>query len=281
MVYNWLHLRCINPNVRAAQTIPGREMFAWLATYTRSILVAEGACMMNRWRVSFLGLLLTGLVACGSATTTTSNQSLDDSTPTTAAAGGAAAAPTSSTPQARSTPSAPVAGTAPASAPATPQPNGTLPTGWQVYRGPADFPFVIAYPPDWTVDDSQFPEQSVIYINGPSGNDTVEIVGSAQQSGANIDVLRDEFFNDKTAFCDKKGIESTSTRQISGVPFSILGATCDESDELSYLLVASGVKDGDEWSFAMRTLYARKDVVVKDIFDPMLASLNIYALLPH
>jgi hypothetical protein len=234
---------------------------------------------MKRWQGVFLGLLFTSLVACGSVTTTTFNQSLTDLTPTTAATSGSATTGGAATPESRTTSSSPRAATV--AAPATPQPNGTIPTGWKVYRGPADFPFVIAYPPDWTVDDSLFPDQSVIYINGPSGNDTVEIDGSAQQSGANIDVLRDEFFNEKTPFCDKKGIESTSKRQLSGVSFSILGATCDQSDELFYLLVASGVKNDDEWSFAMRTPYARKDVVVKDIFDPMLASLNIYAMLPH
>ena len=103
------------------------------------------------------------------------------------------------------------------------------------WRGPAALPVVVAYPPDWTVDDSLFPDQAIISINGPSGNDTVEIDGAAQQSGANIDVLRDEFFNKKTAFCDAKGIEMTATRPVSGVPFAVLGATCEQSSELFYL----------------------------------------------
>ncbi len=72
-------------------------------------------------------------------------------------------------------------------------------------------------------------------------------------------------------------IEYTAQRQISAVPFALLGASCEISGELLYLYVGSGVKGGDEWSIAMRTSYGRKGVVVKDYFDPMLASLNIYA----
>jgi hypothetical protein len=165
-----------------------------------------------------------------------------------------------------------------------PPPGGAIPAGWRVYRGPREFPLVIAYPPDWTVDDSLLPEQHVVSFLGPGGADgladTVDIEASAQPDDPNIDVLRDAFFYRKSAFCDRKGIAATWYRQVSGVPFSMLGADCDSSDSLSYLQVASGVKDGDEWSVELRTPYERKDRVVAEIFDPMLASLTIYALLP-
>ena len=252
--------------------------------------------MGRRWWHAIAGLGLAGLMACGQGPATVAVRSLDEPTPTAAATGRGAATPAIGTTPAASAPptatrppgSAPPAPTrAPASptagggAPAVPQPNGTIPAGWQVYRGPAALPVVVAYPPDWTVDDSLFPDQAIISINGPSGNDTVEIDGAAQQSGANIDVLRDEFFNKKTAFCDAKGIEMTATRPVSGVPFAVLGATCEQSSELFYLLVGSGVKGGDEWSIAMRTPYERHQVVVNDIFEPMLASVNIYAPFPR
>ena len=78
-------------------------------------------------------------------------------------------------------------------------------------------------------------------------------------------------------FCDKTGIERTSYRQLSGAQFAILGATCNASTTLGFIQVASGLKGGDEWNFGMRTPYARNEAVVHDIFDPMLASINIYA----
>jgi hypothetical protein len=34
MIDKWLHRRRINLNADAAQAIPPRELFAWLATYT-------------------------------------------------------------------------------------------------------------------------------------------------------------------------------------------------------------------------------------------------------
>src|SRR4029079_919867 len=134
----------------------------------------------------------------------------------------------------------------------TPRPNGPVPAGWKVYTGPRDFPIVIAYPPDWTVNDSLYPEQLIISLVGPQhGQDQeqrVDIEPAAQPTGANIDVQRDEYFYRKTEFCDGKGIESTARRQVSGAPFATLGATCDQSDVLYFLQVASGVTGGDEWN---------------------------------
>lgn len=157
---------------------------------------------------------------------------------------------------------------------------GNLPAGWTVFRGPAAHPIVIAHPPDWMVDISHFPAQSVIYLNGPSGEDTVEIIWGTRQTEANIDVLRNDCWRQKSEFCDKKGIEHTERRRLSGVPFAILGASCEQSNDLFYLLVASGLKEGAEWSFVMRTTHGNKDAVGRGIFAPMLASLNIYAPLP-
>jgi hypothetical protein len=142
---------------------------------------------------------------------------------------------------------------------------------------------VIAYPPDWNVDDSLLPEQRIVYFYGPDGREGVERIDieiGQTQTGANIDVQRDEFFHRKSEFCEQKGIEYTEHRQIAGVAFAILGATCDASNELSFAQVASGLKGGDEWNILMRTPYERKEARLREVFDPMLASLNIYADAP-
>lgn len=242
---------------------------------------------MPRWRSILLGLLIAALVACGGAVATP-NQAGDTATAT---APPSKSAPTGAPPLAPGTPkTAATAATVPTATRTAsagtpiPQPNGTLPAGWKVYRGPREFPIVIAYPPDWTVDTSYFPDQAVIFIYGPNGREeqeVVEIVGGMQEADANIDVLRDDFFQKKSEFCEKKGIEYTEQRKLSGATFAMLGAACEQSNDLYYLLVASGLKNGDEWSIVMRTRYERKDSVGRAIFDLMLGSLNIYALVPQ
>lgn len=263
---------------------------------------------MARWRAMLPGLLVAGLVACGGAPAATISQAVTNSTATTGPASAPSAPGGATAPVATATAvtaAAPVTvstrGPATATETATeedpgetptptrdpgaargPQPGGVVPAGWKIYYGPRDFPIVIAYPPDWRVDTSLRPEQAVIFIIGPDGeseNEMVEIVNGAQQFDANIDVLRDDFFYRKTDFCEKTGIEYTTRRQINGATFALLGATCDSSNTLTFIQAASGLKGGDEWDFAMRTPYERKETILHNVFDPMLASLNIYALI--
>lgn len=263
---------------------------------------------MSRRTIPLLIVLL-ALAACGGGTAG-SGRSVADPTATTAprasaAPSVAAAAPTAAATVATARPSAAAQGapgTTPAasaggqpsatprplgaapSAPAgTPQPLGTVPPGWKVYRGAAILPFVIAYPPDWTFDDSLLPEQRIVYFYGPDGRDDLERIDieiGQTRTGADIDVQRDVYFNQKSDFCDKKGIEYTEHRQIAGVAFAILGATCDASNELSFMQVASGLKNGDEWNIQMRTRYGSKEARLREIFNPMLASLNVYGKAP-
>lgn len=253
------------------------------------------------WRRTFLaGLLLAGLVACGGATTTSSGGLLADPTATAIPAGPGgitptlvATAPSSAAPTPRPTVAAttvPAATRPPAPSPAAtagatavPQPNGTVPAGWKVYRGPVEFPFVVAYPPDWSVDGSLLPEQRIIFLYGPDGRESTERIDieiGQTQTGANIDAQRDAFFYRKSEFCAQKGIERTDHRQVSGVAFAILWATCDASNDLSFMQVASGLWGGDEWNVLMRTPYDRKDARLRAVFNPILASLNIYAPVP-
>jgi hypothetical protein len=144
---------------------------------------------------------------------------------------------------------------------------------------------VIAYPPDWRVDESLYPGQLIIFIVGPHDGENeeerIDIEPAYNGDEANIDVQRDDYFYRKTEFCEQKGIEYTNRRQISGAAFAILGATCDQSNVLYFLQVASGVTGGDEWNISMRSTYDRKEAYRRDIFDPMLASINVYALLPR
>jgi hypothetical protein len=251
--------------------------------------------MRSRIRALFPGLLLAGLVACGGAPTATSGQAVTSATATP----GAASAPfgTATPPGTASAPgAAPTIAVSPTAPPAAAAigtrapgaigaaPGGTIPPGWRVYRGPAEFPVALAYPPDWTVDDSYFPGHYVLFLYGPDGREEEELIQiniGGVQPDANIDVLRDEFFRVKSDFCERKRIEYTEHRRVAGATFAILGATCESSDRLSFLQVASGLKDGDEWDVLMQTPYARREARLREVFDPMLASLNVYARIPR
>jgi hypothetical protein len=252
-------------------------------------------------------LLLATLAACGGTPATTAPQVLTNPTATVAPTTAPTAAPPapSAAPALTATPApaAPSSGptatpraAAPSGAPGqasspvptapsatTPKPNGPIPPGWKVYVGPRAFPFVVAYPPDWTVDDGLLPEQRIVYFYGPGGRDDAERIDleiSQTGTGADIDVQRDEFFHEESQFCDQKGIEYTEHRRISGAAFAILGATCDSSNELTFMQVASGLTGGDEWNILMRTYYDRKEARLREVFDPMLTTLNIYGQAP-
>ncbi len=279
---------------------------------------------MIRWRTFALCLAAVALVACGGTTAVAPPQRLAEATgsgapiaavptrssapaptaravtrtaapqstvpatmtvapPRSAVSGTATPASQSSAPTPAPT-SGGVGGTPPAGPTAVPQPSGAAPVGWLVYRGPTQFPFVIAYPPGWTLDDSLLPGQRVIVIYGPNmGADSEEIYIELRQTatGADIDVQRDEFFYTRTDFCVERGIEYTTRRTLSGVPFALLGATCEGGNALTFMQVALGLNGGDEWSVTMRTPYEHKAERLREIFDPMLASLNIYARAPE
>ena len=210
-------------------------------------------------------VVLIALVACGGTPESIGNQVPTNPAATAPAASkppSASTGPTASAaiptvgPRPATASAPPVAAPAPSSAPAPstssatkPQPNGPIPVGWKVYYGPRAFPIVIAYPPDWRVDESLYPDQLIIFIVGPHDGENeeerIDIEPAYNGDGANIDVQRDEYFYRKTEFCDQKGIEYIERRQISGAAFAILGATCDQSNVLYFLQVASGVTGGD------------------------------------
>jgi hypothetical protein len=141
----------------------------------------------------------------------------------------------------------------------------------------------MAYPPGWTVDESYFPDQTIIFFVGPSGNtdeESVAIIWSSQQTESNIDVLLDDFYQQRTPYCDREGVEYNEYRQITDATFAILGTACDQGGVLFFLQFAAGLKNSDQWDIEMRTTYERKEEFRRNIFDPMLASLNVYALIP-
>lgn len=250
--------------------------------------------------------LLLSLVACGQVTaadgaaTPTATSGAGTVTPaplpspTAMSAIGTVAPPTATatTPVATATtapsPTAPATATPPPAATSTPaaapspsaapvlQPTGPVPPGWRQYRGSA-VRFAIAYPSDWTVDESQA-GQGLIYFYAPVPDRSVFLVvgttGMAE-AAANIDVLRDRWFHTRTQGCARFGIEETDQRVVAGSVFATLGATCDLPDGLSYSFTGLGLRHLVPWVFEFNAPYAVYDVALANGFEPMLRTLAL------
>jgi hypothetical protein len=181
-------------------------------------------------------------------------------------------------------PTATVAVAPPTAAPAQPQPNGTVPAGWQVYTGTA-VPFVMAYPPGWQVDDSDAAKGQIAF-GPPDGQRALLIATSGTaQPGANIDVQRDAFYKEVTKSCSASGIEYTGQETLSGIVFAELIATCDKPGQaLQAYTVGTGLNNGVEWDFVIISPYQsfNKNTCkcpagdLETYFSPMLSTLNIY-----
>jgi len=166
---------------------------------------------------------------------------------------------------------------------ATPTSGGALPAGWQTYNGGARVPFTIAYPPDWTVDDSRA-TQGRVYIYGPGVTQPYEdalwiLIATTGSVAAdtNIDVLRDQYF--ATEIKDphpEAGIDVTRRNEFSGLPFASLGTTFNSGDTLCYAYIGLAVRDGVPWRFRLNSLYADYSANLESTFAPMVGSLNIY-----
>lgn len=166
----------------------------------------------------------------------------------------------------------------------TPSASGAIPAGWQIYGGTVRVPFTIAYPPDWTVDDSRA-NQGRVYIYGPGVTQPYEdalwiLIGTTGQAepDANIDVLRDQYF--ATEIKDphpEAGIDVTRRNTFSGLTFASLGATFNSNGQLCYAYIGLAVRDQVPWRFRLNSPYADYTANLEGTFAPMIGSLNIYA----
>lgn len=254
----------------------------------------KGIDVIGRWLCI---LLLPALVACGSPAATAVSQLAEPSptataapspTPTTAptatappptataAPPTATAAPTPTRPAASPTARPPA--TATAGTARSTEPSGTVPAGWKVYRGSAQVPFAIAYPPNWTLDESKASSNQITF--SAPGNAAIVQIGSTGKParGANLDVERDAFFRSVSGFCTKTGVDQTGNEERSGIKFATLGATCDTSGGLAYIFTGLGLNGTNQvpWFYNLITLYGNYQTANSTFFQPMLGTLNIY-----
>lgn len=186
-------------------------------------------------------------------------------------------------------PTSPPPPPAPTNPPAaqSPKPNGTVPAGWKVYNGHPKVPFVMAYPPNWKVDESDADTGSVGF-SSPDGQlyFLVHTTGK-RDPNANIDVLRDNYATSfvRSFKCNRSGVENTGNVTRSGINFAFLLQTCDVTGSpLKMWDVAAGLKNGVEWNYFFISTYATYSASTckcsagnfEAYYSPMLSTLNIY-----
>lgn len=161
--------------------------------------------------------------------------------------------------------------------PGTQDPAGAIPPGWQVYRGTAEAPFAIAYPPDWELDEAPARNGRVLF-NSPTGAE-IAIISSVGEPppGVNPTLLRDRWFETWTDdLCSQTANEETGAVRASGLNFATVGGVCDANGATVYLLTGITLRDGVAWGFAFVSRYPRFQDNLRQYFGPMLNSLNIY-----
>ena len=149
---------------------------------------------------------------------------------------------------------------------------------WQVYNGHPNAPFALYYPPGWEIDEESA-ANGLIYVRPPSGPNTWMLVATTgkPEPNANIDVLRDQYYNNTLGECTSKAIDRTNYTEYSGLTFAGLGATCETTSGLNYARIGLGLRGQVPWRYRLNAPYGEYSKLLDDFYQPMLASLNIYA----
>jgi hypothetical protein len=157
-------------------------------------------------------------------------------------------------------------------------PRGTLPAaGWKTYTGHAKVPFAIYYPPDWTID-TQSSADGIIYVRPPGEGATWMLIATTgvPATDGNIDVLRDQYYNNTLGECNEKAIDRTNYTEYSSITFAGLGATCETDSGLNYARIGLGLNNQVPWRYRLNAPYGEYSDTLDNYFQPMLNSLNIY-----
>lgn len=153
-------------------------------------------------------------------------------------------------------------------------PTGELPAGWRVYTGP--LPFTIAYPPDWTVEEDAARGLVYFYAPDPARTTFLVIATGAPVTDPNLDVLRDRWFQARTAPCQRFAVVATGQERHSGLDFATAGTTCDLPGGLAYSLTGIAVRDRTPWIYEFDAPYGTYPLTLAAAFTPMIHTLRIY-----
>lgn len=133
------------------------------------------------------------------------------------------------------------------------------------------------------MDEAKLAQGTVRFV-APDGLTALQLSAQPAAPGANIDVLRDQYFKGVSSSCDKAGVERTDYSTSSGIRFAELAATCDARGTLLLFYIGAGLNSNTEWDFLLAGLY--KDFnnricqcttgTFERYFRGMLNALNIY-----
>ncbi len=155
-------------------------------------------------------------------------------------------------------------------------PVGERPAGWLVYTG--KLRFTIAYPPDWTAEEDA--ARGLLYLYGPDPARTTFLVIAvgAPEANPNLDVLRDRWFQARTAAdakCARFAVDATGQARHSGLDFATVGITCDLPGGLAYSLTGIGLLGAVPWIYELDAPYADFTATRDAAFAPILATWHI------
>lgn len=165
----------------------------------------------------------------------------------------------------------------------TPTPVAAVPVNWLRWPGTPSLPFTIAYPPDWLVDRR---EPDRVYFRSPRDPSRVWLViGSTGEAdpAANIDALRDAYYQQYFTDCGSRAVDRTNYVTYSGIIFAGAGVTCDQPNGLLYVRFGFGLRDGVPWRYRLTSPYGSYSSTtcgcaagnLETYFQPMLDSLAI------
>jgi hypothetical protein len=165
-------------------------------------------------------------------------------------------------------------------------PHRPVPAGWKIYRG-GRVPFVIAYPPGWTVDAADAPVGSISFLHNAGERSMSGIIGvSGTPNHANLTVLRGRFLSLTTRICELgRKIVGTGVIVASGIRFDTAAAHCaaeeskraGEANNATGIYLGVGLRQNVEWTFEFTSSSSSLPANGRRYFVPMLHTLNIFA----
>jgi hypothetical protein len=145
--------------------------------------------------------------------------------------------------------------------------------------GPATRPVTASATPVGTPDGGrrQTATTGLLYLYGPDPARTVFLViaSGTPEAAPNIDVLRDRWFQARTAPCARFAVASTGQERHSGLDFATVGTTCDLPGGLAYSLTGIGLLGNVPWIYELDAPYGDFAGVRSAAFDPILATWQI------
>jgi len=155
-------------------------------------------------------------------------------------------------------------------------PVGERPAGWLLYQ--SKFGFTIAYPPEWTAEENA--ARGLLYLYGPDPARTTFLViaSGAPEANPNLDVLRDRWFQARTAGaakCARFAVDTTGQERHSDLDFATVGITCDLPGGLAYSLTGIGLLGNVPWIYELDAPYADFAATRAATFAPILATWQI------